>query len=273
MYAQNSYSNENSLFGIVFLKQTLPYTSSVNSVSLNLLEDWITGLCRDFNRLPRIGIYFPFEGEELYSTILNLGWCSYGLRNRIPQYLKMTKLRAVISDVAIPTFVLLNVQNESIKPKDVGIDTFVPYAALGNPNNQTLRVLTRVKQPLVEGSQGLRGVLTFEKDVAGGHYKRLGFSEKISESENNSDSLQKMLKDINEIGIRVWPILPAAYVLNTSDPEWKKFADTSVDVARRVATWQTTSVLLVGDVGTLAVPSDFIQVGYTNNVETQWTYR
>ena len=263
MYARNTYDIATAEpHHILFFRQALPYISSVDSLDYEIVKEW-QGLQEANNAPPTlVGIYFPFEGEQLYETVRQLGWGSVGLRAGIPQYLSTTRSTEIVTDVAIPTFILSIIRQDGFHAKDVEVRTWVPYARVQTEPHIPVRVLTEIKQPIVEDAHGLRGELIFNQSDGGSKFRRLPVAQEAPHS-TTDNALADMLYQVNSLGLRVWPIVPLGLLSNGSlEAEWIKWRDTNIALAREVAHAQATSVLAVGSScsETAQIPPDFIVV-------------
>ena len=264
MYARNTYDfTTASPCTILFFRQALPYVSSVDSLDYEAVNDeWERCHAANNATLPRVGIYFPFEGQQLYETVRQLGWGSVGLRAGIPRYLRMTRTKEILSEIAIPSYVLSLIQLDDFHIEDVEVQAWVPYARVQKEPYPTARVHTEVKEPTVEDANGLRGKLVFDESDGGGRFRRLPTQPEAPRA-TKEHAIADVLYDINSLGLRVWPIVPLGLLSNDSlEAEWIRWRETNIALAREVAQAQSTSVLAVGATypERAKIPRDFVVV-------------
>jgi len=268
IYAQNSYDFATAAtYNILFFREALPHVSSTSSLDRTAIEQWArTSTTADAASL-RIGMYFPFEGEQLYETLLQLGWGSVGLRSGLLVYLQTTQLTSIVSDIALPTYMFSILDGGDLQAKGIAVDTRVPYAQISTKDTPYPALRTEIPRPTVADMFGLEGKLSYNSRNEGGKFNRVS-TTRNSSPDTEGQTLSDFLQQINAIGLRVWPLVPLDLLSNNSNnKDWVEWRDMNIMLARKVAEVQSTAVLAVGAsyLETAQIPPDFLVVANVDN--------
>ena len=277
---RNSYDLRATAFDVHFFRQSLNGSSASQNVNFQELEEWERFQATIKKPLPLLGLYFPFEGPPLYGAMQKLGWGSAGLTDQIPRYLKTVRTAGFLTQVGIPSSMLVYMLLEFLPSKDLQVDTWVPHASIGErktgAGGEERAVRLAVSAPEVQNEAGVKGELSFGRGAAGGYFARV---RRAAAYGDNERSLEDFLYDVNVLNFRIWPLIPMALLLNPSDePDLLRWRNKNLEISRRVARAQQTALLGVG-VSPFAynafksIPDDVLPVtvpGSEDNAASGW---
>jgi len=264
---RNQYAANPSPYDVVFFRQCVSCASATRRIDERALLDWFRFQSTVRARPPRVGVYFPWEGADMISTLAHFRLGMSSLLQRIPLYLESLKLKEVLTEVGIPASVLLMMSQETWKSTgDAAAYAWVPFSAVQKtpPEREADAAALEEDLPRVEARDGDAGYLRFGSS-SGASVRRAPF-EVVGQdlaALDQGPTMEEAVLDMNGLGFRVWAVVPASVLDNPSTEEshlqWRAAL---LSVARAVSRSQRTPILCPGVLskGGGRVPEDVLPV-------------
>jgi len=264
---RNQYAANPSPFDVVFFRQCASCASGTRRIDERALLDWFRFQSTVRARPPRVGVYFPWEGADMISTLAHFRLGMSSLLQRIPLYLESLKLSEVLTEVGIPASVLLMMSQETWKSTgDAATYAWVPFSSVQKtpPKREADAAALEEGLPRVEERDGGAGYLRFGGSL-GASVRRAPFEvvgQDLAAFEQGL-TMEEAVLDMNGLGFRVWAVVPAAVLDNPSmDENHLQWKSALLTVARAVSRSQRTPILCPGvrSKGGARVPEDVLSV-------------
>ena len=265
-FRTNNYLLEESPYDVVFFLESWTGRGSTTRIDFDALGDWYNFQRASRPLPPKVGVYFPFEGEEMYKTLAAMNAGMSSMIVRLPLALQSLRGRAFLSEVCVPSSFLAMMKQEIWKfPTEQNplTSTWIPHAALSS-SPHVHDVQFDIPQQEVR-SRGAKGYLRYSGETSSAlPASRVPFSSDEEAADATAGDIRDVVSNINALGIRVWVCMPVSLLQNPdTSVEWLAWREANLAAARAVAASQTTPIMACGQPKAALldmIPSDVLVV-------------